>query len=81
MVGTDWTNVELVEPKGTGFLLIQLIELGGDIVEVFLQLEPVFIRNQQVLPYLLRFTPTLTQLLNYRIRLLPKSVPKGSILL
>ena len=45
-------NAEFVEPKRAYFLLVEFIEFGGEVAEVALQLEPVHVGDEQVLPIL-----------------------------
>lgn len=68
MVGADWADVELVESEGSSLLLVEFIELGGDVVGIFLQIKPVLVGNQQIGPKCLSFLPTLAQLLQNGVK-------------
>ena len=50
MIRTNRPYVQLIQAKRSCFLLVLFVEFCCDIVEILLQLEPMLIRNEQVLP-------------------------------
>lgn len=78
MVRSDRPNIELVEAKGACLFLIQLVEFGSDIIEIFLQLKPMLVVDEQVLPKLFRLVSTVIQILKYIIEFLSETEPNNA---